>query len=282
MTVNRRREAMKVETIASGVSDNFFYAVVDPRGRAGLIDPVDAEAAVARVREAGWELEWVINTHWHPDHVAGNAGVLAAFPEAQVVGPAGDRERIDAQFAGEARGAVEVEMRGGESLRIGELSLEVLDTPGHTEGHVSLRYGKHLFSGDVIFSGGAGHCRAGGDVSVQFSTFAHVLGALPDDTTFYAGHDYTARNCEFILSIEPEHREAGAVLEQAKASGPRERFESTLGQERAYNPFLRLADPGLRQALSSRYGESLEAARAQSQSEDEAVFRCLRALRDRW
>lgn len=273
---------MSVETIASSVSDNFFYAVVDPGGRAALIDPVDAEVAVARVRDAGWELEWVINTHWHPDHVAGNAGVLEAFPDAQVVGPAGDRERIDAQFAGEARGGVEVEMRGGELLRVGELTLDVLDTPGHTAGHVSLRCGNHLFSGDVIFSGGAGHCRAGGDVGVHYATFTQVLAALPDATIFYPGHDYTARNCEFILSIEPEHREARAVLEQAKAMGPRERFESTLGQERTYNPFLRCADAGLRQALSSRYGEALEAARAQAQSEDEAVFRCLRALRDRW
>ncbi|WP_230467356.1 MBL fold metallo-hydrolase [Lujinxingia vulgaris] len=273
---------VRIETIASTVSDNYFYALADSHGRAALIDPVDVDAAVARIRELGWDLQWVINTHWHPDHVAGNAGVLKAFPEAQVVGPAGDRARIDGQFSSTPRGGVEVEMRGGETLRVGELELQVLDTPGHTEGHVSLLIDEHLFSGDVIFSGGAGHCRAGGDLGTHFATFHEVLGTLPDATLFYPGHDYTERNCEFILSIEPEHREAKAVLEQAKALKPRERFVSTLGVERSYNPFMRLADPGLRQALSSRYGEAIEAARAQSDDEDEAVFRCLRALRDRW
>ncbi|RAL21689.1 hypothetical protein DL240_12610 [Lujinxingia litoralis] len=274
---------MKIEIIRSSVSDNFFYGVADTRGRAALIDPVDAQEAIERVRQCGWELVWVINTHWHPDHVLGNVEVLDAFPEAQVVGPSGDRARIDAQFEGAGRGGVEVEVRGGQTLEVGSLKLDVIDTPGHTAGHVSFLCGDHLFSGDVIFAGGAGHCRAAdADVAQHYQTFAHVLSRLPGSTHYYPGHDYTVRNCEFVLSIEPEHQEAQRVLEVASAQEPGTLFESTLGQERRYNPFMRLDEQGLRQALATRYGDQLEAARAKSSEESEAIFRCVRALRDQW
>lgn len=274
---------MKLEILKSNLGDNFFYFISDEEGRAALIDPVDGELAVERVRAGGYELTHVINTHFHPDHVSGNPRVLEAFPNARVVAGEGDAEAIDAQFVPRGERGVDERVNGGDVVNVGSLRLEVLDTPGHTEGHISLRQGDHLFSGDTVFVAGAGNCRFGGDPGTLFETFRDVLRELPESTVFYPGHDYSIRNAEFLLSIEPEHSETPVVLEEAKAAAEEGRLmTSTLGRERRYNAFFRFDDPELLQALQSRYGEELERARRQSESEHEAVFRCVRELRNRW
>ncbi len=274
---------MNLEILKSNVGDNYFCLIADDEGRAALIDPIDGEQAVNRVRRQNLELVYVINTHFHPDHVGGNPTVLQAFPEAVVVAGEGDAEAINAQFVpGGGRGVDEV-LSQGDVVKVGELELKVLETPGHTPGHISLVHGHHLFSGDTIFVGGAGNCRFGGDAGVLFRTFRDVLRDLPPDTVFYPGHDYAIRNAEFLLSLEPEHPEAQSVLEEAKRARQAGRLmKTTLGRERAYNAFMRYDDEALREVLASEHGERLEEERQRSQSEEEAVFRCLRSLRNEW
>ncbi len=274
---------MNLEIIKSNIGDNFFCLIADGEGRAALVDPVDGEQAVERVRRAGYELELLLNTHFHPDHVSGNPTVLKAFPQATVIAGEADAEAIDAQFAGDGERGVDETVTGGDIVELGGISLEVLDTPGHTPGHISFLTDHHLFSGDTIFVGGAGNCRFGGDPGVLFQTFRDVLRKLPRSTVFYAGHDYAVRNAEFLLSIEPEHPETLSVLEEAKRARDEGRLmQTTLGRERAYNAFMRFDDEELNRALSSRFADELDAAREESEGENEAVFRCLRSLRDKW
>lgn len=274
---------MNLEIISSDVSDNFFCLLADDDGTAALVDPVDGDQAVERVEHHGFELEYLINTHFHPDHVGGNQTVLEAFPEAMVIAGVGDAQVIDEQFDGPDQRGVDVAVDGGDVVRVGDIELEVLETPGHTPGHVSFRYEHHLFSGDSIFVGGAGNCRFGGDPGVLFETFRDVLRELPPETVFYPGHDYAVRNAEFLLSIEPEHPETQSVLKEAKKASDEGRLmKTTLGRERAYNAFMRFDDPELKAALESRFEGELDEARAKSESDDEAVFRCVRSLRNDW
>jgi hydroxyacylglutathione hydrolase len=274
---------VEIEVIKSEVGDNFFYLISDGDGRAALVDPVDGEGAVRAVRRREEELVAILNTHFHPDHVAGNPRVLRDFPEAEVIAGEIDAGAIDDQLAGGSGRGVDRRVRGEERIEIGELTLVVLETPGHTKGHVSFQVGEHLFSGDTIFAGGAGNCRFGGDPGDLFRTFRDVLRSLPVETRIYPGHDYAVNNAKFVLSLEPEQNEARQVLEQAEqAARSGELFLTTLGREQRYNPFLRFDDPDLLRRLEERKGKELQAERERSETEEEALFRCLRTLRNDW
>jgi hydroxyacylglutathione hydrolase len=270
---------MDVYIIASEVSDNYFYAVADASKKAALIDPIDGKRAVAHLDEHDLDLQVVVNTHFHPDHIGGNDTVFEHSPEAILVAGEIDAERIESQQSH----AVNQRLNGGDTLDVGELRLEIFDTPGHTPGHISLRQGGHLFCGDTVFVGGAGNCKFGGDPSVLYRTFDTVLAEMDDDTIFYPGHDYSVRNLEFVLSIEPDNSKAKELLEQAKASREKgEIFLTTFGVERGYNPFFRYDEPELVDRLASDHAEVFGAEREQSRTREEAAFRTVRELRNRW
>lgn len=270
---------MNVDIIASSVSDNFFYAVSDDAGRALLVDPIDGDKAVAFVDERGLELRCVVNTHFHHDHIGGNDAVFASFPDAELVAGAGDADRIEAQQSH----AVDRRLAAGDTVEVGDVELYVLDTPGHTPGHISLRAGEHLFSGDTLFVGGAGNCKFGGDPGVLFRTFDDVLGELPGDVVFYPGHDYSVRDLEFILSLEPDNAQAAELLEQAEKKQAAEQiFLTTLGDERAYSPFFRYDDSDLADKLEAEHSDIFAQEMQRATSRQEAVFRTVRELRNRW
>ena len=268
-----------VDVLESTISDNFFY-VLRAGGRAVLVDPIDGERAVEHLRQEGLEPVLLINTHFHHDHIGGNPAVFEAFPEIELVAGAVDADRIDDQQP--AGHGVSRRLEAGDRLEFVGETLDVLDTPGHTPGHISLSCGSHLFSGDTIFVGGAGNCSFGGDPGVLFRTFRDVLADLPDDMTFYPGHDYAVRDIEFVLSIEPDNKQAQSMLERAKQTPERDIFLTTLGEERAYSPFMRYDEPPLQERLAAEYVSISQAERERSDSKDEAAFRTVRELRNRW
>lgn len=265
---------MQIETLASTISDNYFYLIHD--GEVGaLVDPIDSDTAIAAVERAGVRLEWLINTHFHPDHVGGNDAVLAHFPDTRLcAGP--DHVRISS-----AR-PFDLVLGHGDALAFGSLQLDVLEVPGHTAGHIALHSGLDLFSGDTIFVAGCGHCRFGGDPAALFRTFRDVIAGLPDETRFYPGHDYAARNLEFAISLEPNRAPATAKLAEVRAADAPRPALTTLGSERQYNPFFRAGDPALREALLARHADVWNAERAVSADDDEATFRAVRTLRNSW
>lgn len=264
---------MQLEILKSTISDNWFYLVHDNE-TATLIDPVDAATAIAAVNESGVRLEWVVNTHFHPDHTGGNDAVFEAFPSAQLcAGP--DHSMIG------GRRSVDRVLGHGDELNVGSVRFEILETPGHTAGHISLQVDEHLFSGDTVFVGGAGNCRFGGDPSVLFRTFRDVISALPAHTVFYPGHDYARRNIEFALSLQPEQADAKEMLGEVERHDGGV-FLTTLEIERRYNPFFRSADPALQDAVKSQHADLWREERTQSEDDAEATFRSIRALRNNW
>ena len=224
------------------LSDNYGFLIRDDAtGQAACIDTPDAAAILRELKTLGWTLTHILNTHWHPDHAGGNAEIKAATG-CQVVGPA-EVERI-----GTAPDRVVVD---GDLVMLGETRFEVLDTGGHTLGHISYydAADQVAFVGDTLFALGCGRLFEG--TPQQMWTSLAKLTALPDATAVYCAHEYTASNARFALSVDADP----ALKTRADAIfAAREKGEWTvptsIGLEKATNPFLRapllrpdIADP---------------------------------------
>jgi len=212
------------------LSDNYGFVIRDDAsGRTACIDTPDAAAVLAELKTAGWGLDFIFNTHWHPDHAGGNAKIKAATG-ATIVGPA-EVTRI---------APLDRTVGGGDTVMLGETRFDVLDTGGHTLGHIADvdRADAVAFVGDTLFALGCGRLFEG-DAAQMWASLQR-LAALPDDTRVYCAHEYTASNARFALSVD----EGPALKARAEAVfAARERGEwtvpTTIGLEKATNPFLR-------------------------------------------
>lgn len=257
---------MKIHILSSEVTDNYFYLLTaDDSSDGALIDPVDAEVALRAVESNGVHLRYLVNTHGHPDHTRGN-GLVKEKTGAVICAHEDDRSWV---------GAVDQSLSHGDVLKLGDETLSVLHTPGHTPGHISLYTPGHLFCGDTIFVAGAGNCRFGGDPRRLYRTFVDTFDALPDDTLIYPGHDYAATNLKFSLALDPGCRAARDKLEQALETGGH--CLATLREERSYNPFARVHEVGFQEALRRAHPEAIGAG-----DDPEKVFVAVRGLRDNW
>ena len=237
------------------LSDNYGFLVRDDAtGQVACIDTPDAKAVLAELGRLGWGLDLILNTHWHPDHAGGNAEIKAATG-CTVVGPK-EVERI-----GQSPDRVVDE---GDVVLLGDTTFEVIDTGGHTLGHVSYYDASdHVaFVGDTLFALGCGRLFEG--TAQQMWTSLQKLAALPDDVTVYCAHEYTASNARFALSVDADP----ALKDRADAIfAARERGEwtvpTTIGLEKATNPFLRA--PVLRPDIADA-AEAFGAVRAAKDS----------------
>ncbi len=213
------------------LSDNYGFLVRDDAtGLAACVDTPDAAAILAELAKLGWKLDLILNTHWHPDHAGGNQAIQAATG-ATVVGPA-EVERI-----GHAPDRV---VADGDVVMLGQTRFEVFDTGGHTLGHIAYVDGADstAFVGDTLFALGCGRLFEG--TAEQMWISLQRLADLPDETTVYCAHEYTASNARFALSVDDDPA-LKARADQIFAA--RERGEptvpTTIGLEKATNPFLR-------------------------------------------
>ena len=212
------------------LSDNYGFLVRDEAsGAVATIDTPDADAILAQLEQRGWKLDLILNTHWHPDHAGGNAALKAATG-ATIIGPA-EVTRI---------APLDHTVGDGETVMLGETRFEVIDTGGHTLGHVTYHDAADAiaFVGDTLFALGCGRLFEGPPEQMWASLSR--LAALPDATTVYCAHEYTASNARFALSVDDDP----AVKARAeRVFSARERGEATvpttIGAEKATNPFLR-------------------------------------------
>ncbi len=250
---------MRVEVIPC-LSDNYAYLVVNPdRGVAVVVDPSEGDPVRRAVEALGVELVGVLATHHHFDHVGGVDDLLAWRPALAVWAHASDRGRVPGQTG---------EVASGDTISLGGMDFRALHVPGHTLGAVTWCADGHAFTGDTLFLAGCGRLFEG-DAAQMTASLYEVLGALPDETRIYPGHEYTERNLRFAASVLPGDesvaRRLGAV-QTVRAEG-RPTVPATLGEERRTNPFLRCDEPAVREALR------VEAGRV-------ATFAALRARRD--
>jgi hydroxyacylglutathione hydrolase len=212
------------------LEDNYAFLIKDDAsGKTACIDTPDAGAILAELKMLGWKLDLILNTHWHPDHAGGNAEIQAATG-APSVGPSEVGRLV----------AVDRVVQGGDRVELGETVFQVIETGGHTLGHITyFDPASHVaFVGDTLFALGCGRLFEG--TAEQMWTSLQRLTALPDDTKVYCAHEYTASNARFALSVDDDP----ALAERARqVFAARERGEptvpTTIGLEKATNPFLR-------------------------------------------
>ena len=224
------------------LSDNYGFLVHDPdSGETAAIDTPDAEAYLAAAAEAGWRITQIWNTHHHFDHAGGNSALVAATG-ARVVGPAYDTERIP---------GIDIPVRDGDIVRLGEKAAEVSFTPGHTLGHIVFHFPEEqvAFVGDTLFALGCGRLFEG--TPEQMWTSLKALAGWPDETRIYCAHEYTQANARFALSVDPDNLDLQAYAAEVDAQRARGEptVPTTIAAEKAANPFLRPGDPAIRAHL---------------------------------
>ena len=224
------------------LKDNFGVLLHDSEsGATAAIDAPEAGPVEAALRQQDWRLTDILVTHHHHDHTGGIAE-LKARHRCRVVAP-----------AAEAKGIPQVDetVHEGDSVHVGALTARVIETPGHTAGHISYAFApeKLVFVGDTLFSIGCGRVIEGTPEMMWESLVK--LRALPDDTQIYCGHEYTQANIRFAKTIEPANAALTAreqeVLRLAAARQPT--IPSRMGEEKAANPFLRADVPEVAKSL---------------------------------
>lgn len=224
------------------LSDNYVYLVRDAESGASVaVDPAVAAPVLEALGRLGWRLGQILCTHHHADHVGGVAEIKRATG-CTVVGAAADAHRIP---------GIDVKVREGDTVALGAHAARVIETPGHTSGHVAYWFeeARALFCGDTLFSLGCGRLFEG--TPVQMWDSLCKLRALPDDARVYCGHEYTNANADFALSVDPDNPALKARAEQVLAlrEAGKPTVPTLLGEEKAANPFLRADDAAFRQGL---------------------------------
>ncbi|MBU6374056.1 MAG: hydroxyacylglutathione hydrolase [Alphaproteobacteria bacterium] len=222
------------------LDDNYGFLVHDPEtGATAAIDTPDADVYLAEAARKGWRITDIWNTHWHPDHAGGNAAIKAATG-AVVSGPA-EVARIGV--------APDRVLQGGDEARLGGRVARVLDVGGHTLGHIAYVFDADhaAFVGDALFALGCGRMFEGDPV--QFWASLSRLAALPDETVVYCAHEYTASNAKFALHVDGANPALVAYADEVarKRAAGQPTVPTTIGAERAANPFLRA--PALKAGL---------------------------------
>lgn len=231
------------------LKDNYGALLHDPAtGATATIDAPDADAVLKALDETGWTLTDILVTHHHADHTQGIPGVLARFPEARVVAPAKEADKI---------GHVALKVGEPDVVAVGTLKAKVLETPGHTAGHIVYWFEDDalLFAGDTLFSLGCGRVMET-PMPVMLTSLLK-LTRLPIETQVYCGHEYTESNARFALTVDPDNsllvdraKEVEALRRDGKPTLP-----TTIALEMATNPFLRSGDPDVQKAVGMSDGD---------------------------
>lgn len=253
-------KGLKVDIVPC-LSDNYAYLIEDVKsGVTAIVDPSEADPVIQKLNQLDKKLDYILNTHHHFDHTGGNKNLKIRY-SSKVIGPKADEGRIP---------DIDIALGEGMVWDFGSQKVQILDIPGHTRGHIAFYFfdNESIFTGDTLFSVGCGRLFEG--TPKQMYSSLNKLYKLPSNTKIYCGHEYTEKNIEFALTLEPENQ---ALLDRQKeVLVMREKglpsIPSTLENEKKTNPFLRTESKVLRKNLGMDSSDSVE------------VFAKIRELKD--
>ena len=246
------------------LKDNYGVLIHDSgTGATAAIDAPDGEAVISRPKSQGWTLTDLLITHHHADHIQGIPAVKSAFPGVRVVGPAKEASAI---------AGLDLSVAEGDWVKVGGLEAKVIETPGHTAGHIVYWFEEDeiAFCGDTLFALGCGRVFET-PLPVMWDSLCK-LADLPGETQVYCGHEYTQSNARFALTIEPDNavlRARSETIAQLRAEG-KPTVPTTISLELATNPFLRAEQ------------ESVQAALGMAGQDPAAVFAEIRTRKDKF
>jgi len=232
-------------------SDNFGVLVRDREtGLTALVDAPEEAAILAAIERTGWTPSMILTTHHHADHVEANLALKDRFG-LEIIAPAAEAARIP---------GVDRKVGEGDEIKFGQETIRVIETPGHTAGHIVYHFPASavVFTADTLFALGCGRLFES-PASAMHNSLSK-LAALPPETVVYCGHEYTLANARFALTIDPDNAALAAraaKIEKLRAEN-RATLPTTIGEELATNPFLRWADPSIRKHLGMQSASNAE------------------------
>lgn len=245
------------------LEDNYGVLLHNPQGGVtATIDVPDADAALTALQTTGWQLTHIFCTHHHVDHTAGIRELKKATG-CTVYAPRAEQSKIP---------EVDIGLADGDTIDFGGMTVEVFATPGHTLGHIVyyVPSEKLLFAADTLFPLGCGRVFEG-TMEGMWNSLQKLM-RLSSDTVVYCGHEYTASNARFALTIEPGNQalqDRAREVERLRSEG-KPTVPTTIGVELATNPFLRASSPEIRERLNML------------EESDAAVFGEIRRRKDRF
>jgi hydroxyacylglutathione hydrolase len=224
------------------LSDNYGVLIHDEGSdRTASIDAPDAGQVEAALAAKGWRLDDILTTHKHGDHTDGNLA-LKAKHGCTITGPRGEADKVP---------GIDKAVGQGDAFRFGSVPVQVLETPGHTLGHIAYWMPDHgvAFVGDTLFAMGCGRVFEG-TMRMMWDSLSK-LAALPPSTILYCGHEYTLANAKFAVGIEPGNARLQARLREVEAMRAQgaPTVPTTVALELETNPFLRVKSPEIRKTL---------------------------------
>ncbi len=230
-------------TILPILKDNYAYVLQTTDDKVAVIDPGEAPPVIEYLEKQSLKLTHIINTHHHGDHTAGNQELKDTYG-ALLAAPKGEEGRID---------GIDIPLSENTPFQLGEETLQILETPGHTDGGICLYApeSKALFTGDTLFLSGCGRLFEG--THEQMWRSMQKIKALPNETRIYCGHEYTLSNAEFAAACLPDNQALKARLDEVRIM--RESGKTTLPGllkiEKEVNLFLNAKDPNAFKAIRS-------------------------------
>lgn len=261
MTTDSTLTDMTIFPIAA-FDDNYIWCIHNDQ-HAVVVDPGDAEPVLNYLRTHNLVLSAVLITHHHRDHTGGIPKLASALPNLPIIGPRG----------GHIRGITKSVSQGDTvTLPLLNLTLQVMEVPGHTLDHIAFFGHGALFCGDTLFSAGCGRLFEGSPEQMLHSL--NKLKRLPDSTKVYCTHEYTLANVKFALAVEPNNSalQQYANWAQEKRNNNKPTLPSNLLEQKAINPFLRAHELSVKHAAEAYCEKSLR--------DDVAVFTAVRRWKD--